>query len=76
MCVLATGKGAIDAGFQLTLLRGAHSTYDTKSKSAIEIEADVEKELQGRGAGIISWEDAVAAWEQRRMIATHSLFSD
>jgi nicotinamidase-related amidase len=54
-CVLETSKGALGAGFNVTLLSGAHSTYDTKSKTAVEIEKDVEEELRGKGVSVIDW---------------------
>ncbi|KUI73345.1 Streptothricin hydrolase [Cytospora mali] len=75
-CVVETSKGALDAGFKVTFLQGAHSTYDTESRSAVEIERAVEEELKGRGAEVIPWEDAVASWEQRRMISSYSIFSE
>ncbi|OAA65579.1 Isochorismatase-like protein [Niveomyces insectorum RCEF 264] len=62
-CVLSTCRGALEAGFQVTLLRGAHSTYDSDGKSAVEIEREVESELQAKGAQICSWEDASKLWE-------------
>lgn len=55
-CVRATCKGALAAGLQVTLLKGAHSTYDSKTKSAVEIERDIEMELQGLGAKVVAWE--------------------
>ncbi|KUI56054.1 Streptothricin hydrolase [Cytospora mali] len=75
-CVVETSKGALDAGFKVTILQGAHSTYDTESKSAVDIERAVEEELEGRGAEVIPWEDAVASWEQRCMISSYSIFSE
>ncbi|KAB5517470.1 Isochorismatase-like protein [Coniochaeta sp. 2T2.1] len=41
-CVLSTCKGALAAGFEVAVLRGAHSTYDEGGKTAVEIERDVE----------------------------------
>ena len=55
--MLETAKGALDAGFDVILLSGAHSTYDTDAKSASEIERDVEKELRQRGAQMIHFTD-------------------
>jgi hypothetical protein len=55
--VLATSKGALDAGLELLLLSGAHSTYDSKSKSAVQIERDVEKDILERGGKAIPWEE-------------------
>lgn len=73
---MSTCKGALRAGFKVTILQGAHSTYDMPSKSAEEIERDVEEELRGEGAEILPYVDAMAAWEQRRMISSYSIFSD
>jgi nicotinamidase-related amidase len=56
-CVGQTSKGAIAAGFDVTLLKGAHSTYDTETKKAEEIERDVEEELKSMGAAVIAWSD-------------------
>jgi nicotinamidase-related amidase len=56
-CVLQTSKDAIAAGFGLTLLKDAHSTYDTDSKKAEEIERAVEEELKAKGAVVIGWSD-------------------
>lgn len=75
-CVAATSRGALEAGFQVTVLKGAHSTYDADSKSALEIERDVEQQLKDKGADIVPWEDALASWEQRRMISSYSIFSE
>jgi nicotinamidase-related amidase len=54
-CVLATCKGALAAGFEVCLLQGAHSTYDRGSKSACDIEQEVEEELERAGATIAHW---------------------
>ncbi|KAI7782701.1 hypothetical protein LA080_013037 [Diaporthe eres] len=75
-CVVSTSKGAVEAGFKVTILQGAHSTYDTDSKSAVEIERDIEQQLRDKGADVVPWEDAVASWEQRRMISSYSIFSE
>jgi nicotinamidase-related amidase len=58
-CVLSTCTGAIQAGFKVTLLSGAHSTYDGRSKKAEEIEREVEEELKLKGALTIAWTDWV-----------------
>lgn len=75
-CVVSTSKGALKAGFKVTILHGAHSTYDIPPKSATDIERDIEQELKLRGADVVPWEDALAAWDQRRMISTYSLFAE
>jgi nicotinamidase-related amidase len=63
-CVGETGKGALAAGFDVTLLRGAHSTYDSGGKTAEEIEREIEEELRGKGAKIVPWEEAVKEWNE------------
>lgn len=57
-CVLSTCNGALAAGFKVTLLQGAHSTYDVDGKKAEEIETEVGQELKEKGADIIPW----ASW--------------
>ncbi|KAF5255849.1 Dihydrolipoyllysine-residue succinyltransferase component of 2-oxoglutarate dehydrogenase complex [Fusarium oxysporum f. sp. narcissi] len=61
-CVLETCKGALEAGFRVTLLQGAHSTYDTKNKQAVQIEEDVENELKVLGASVTPWQTAIGQW--------------
>ncbi|KAL1910918.1 hypothetical protein Sste5344_003090 [Sporothrix stenoceras] len=63
-CVLSTCRGALAAGFDVTLLSGAHSTYDTDDKTAVEVERDVEAELHANGAHIVPWEDVARTWER------------
>ncbi|KAK3303042.1 Isochorismatase-like protein [Chaetomium strumarium] len=71
-CVEATCAGALAAGFGVTLLSGAHSTYDdvpqgpdgSVSKTAVEIEREVEERLKRKGARVVAWEDVVAEWER------------
>ncbi|KAM0342880.1 hypothetical protein ACHAPU_009084 [Fusarium lateritium] len=58
-CVLETCKGALQAGFRVTLLNGAHSTYNSKEKSAIQIEQEVEEELLALGAFILPWNHVI-----------------
>jgi nicotinamidase-related amidase len=58
-CVGATSRGALDEGFGVTVLRGAHSTYDEGGKTAEEIEREIEKELEGKGAKVVDWEEWV-----------------
>ncbi|KAK8144748.1 hypothetical protein G3M48_005379 [Beauveria asiatica] len=62
-CVGETCKGALAAGFRLTLLQGAHSTYDEKDKTAGDIERQIEEMLVSRGAEVVPWERAVSRWE-------------
>ncbi|KAF4415595.1 KGD2-2-oxoglutarate dehydrogenase complex E2 component [Fusarium acutatum] len=61
-CVLETCKGALEAGFRVTLLQGAHSTYDTENKQAVQIEQDVENELKALGASVTPWQTAIGQW--------------
>jgi len=61
-CVRASVLGAIASGFNasnITLLQGAHSTYDDAStgKSYLLIKEDVEKQLSDLGVGLLSWQD-------------------
>ncbi|KAK4199466.1 Isochorismatase-like protein [Triangularia verruculosa] len=67
-CVEATCHGAIDAGFAITLLSGAHSTYPTLDAKPEEIEAQVEARVRERGATVITWEEAVREWEKRGQV--------
>jgi nicotinamidase-related amidase len=62
-CVKATSKGALANGFQVSLLKGAHSTYNTGDATALEIEKEVEDLLEGLGAKIVPYGDAVKAWK-------------
>ncbi|KAF3045388.1 hypothetical protein E8E11_005951 [Didymella keratinophila] len=48
-CVLSTCRGGLAAGFEVVLLRGAHSTYDTGTQTALEIERGVEDLLEKEG---------------------------
>ncbi|CAK7207163.1 hypothetical protein SEUCBS139899_009971 [Sporothrix eucalyptigena] len=63
-CVLSTCRGALAAGFGVTLLSGAHSTYDVGGKTAVEVESEVEAELKAKGAHNVPWEDVVKTWEK------------
>lgn len=65
-CVESTCNGALAAGFDVTLLSGAHSTYDdsARGKTAVQIEREVEERLQKKGAKVVAWEDAIATWKQ------------
>jgi nicotinamidase-related amidase len=61
-CVESTCNGALAAGFKVSLLSGAHSTYDSGRKTAEEIETDVEKRLRLKGVKVVPWEETVGAW--------------
>jgi len=56
-CVRATLASALVEGFNVTLLKGAHSTYDEGGQTAEEIERTIEDELKIKGAKIVDWED-------------------
>lgn len=61
-CVRASIRGAIGSGFEaanITLLQGAHSTYDAPdaSRSYAQIKRDVDGELAGLGVGLQEWRD-------------------
>lgn len=62
-CVQKTSKGALEAGFKVTVLQGAHSTYDEGGKTALEIERAVEETLRDLGAKIVPWEKALEEWK-------------
>ncbi len=53
----ATLSSALEEGFSVTLLSGAHSTYAEGGKTAEEIERAVEEELRGKGAKVMAWEE-------------------
>ncbi|PYI03685.1 hypothetical protein BO78DRAFT_431900 [Aspergillus sclerotiicarbonarius CBS 121057] len=79
MCVEATCTGALAAGFRVTLLAGAHSTYDNdkEGKMAVELEREVERRLSTRGAKVVGWEKAVKGWvERQRIKGTFKFYSD
>jgi nicotinamidase-related amidase len=67
-CVQETSLSALKAGLGVTLLHGAHSTYDTADCSAEEIEASVEKLLCSRGAQVLDFEAAVRSWKAAGMV--------
>jgi nicotinamidase-related amidase len=55
-CVLSTCRGALASGFNVVLLKGAHSTYEIDGKSAEAIEGEVECQLERAGAELVPWE--------------------
>ncbi|KAK4113237.1 Isochorismatase hydrolase [Canariomyces notabilis] len=71
-CVESTCNGALAAGFKVTLLSGAHSTYDVGGKTAVEVEKEVEERLRAKGARIVDWKDAVAGWERTGSLSCSS----
>jgi len=61
-CVRSSTLGAIESGFKaydISLLQGAHSTYDSEDgmKCYREIKEDVEKELAGKGVRLVGWRE-------------------
>lgn len=54
--MLSTCRGALAAGFDVILLKGAHSTYDMDDKTAGDIEGEVESQLERAGAKVVPWE--------------------
>ncbi|KAI5247559.1 hypothetical protein E4T43_02057 [Aureobasidium subglaciale] len=62
-CVRASILGAIASGFQaqdITLLQGAHSTYDEEStgKSYLQVKDDVERQLAALGVCLRGWQES------------------
>lgn len=55
-CVGETSKGALAAGFDVTLLQGAHSTYDADGKKATDIEKEIDEQLEKLGAKLLPWQ--------------------
>lgn len=62
-CVESTSKGALAAGFQVSLLQGAHSTYDTKEATALEIESAVEERIAALGGKVVAYRSALSSWK-------------
>jgi hypothetical protein len=67
--VQETCKGALAAGFQVTLLQGAHSTYDSEEMSAIDAEKAVEELLRSQGARVVPWEDELSSWRENGTVS-------
>ena len=59
--MLETCRGAVEAGFTVVLLQGAHSTYDDQATGlrAEQIERQVEQELCAIGVQVVPWEQYV-----------------
>lgn len=59
--MLSTCRGALEEGFEVVLLRGAHSTYDIgeEGRTAVQVERDVEGLLEREGARVVGWEEWV-----------------
>ncbi|KAJ4310516.1 hypothetical protein N0V94_008403 [Neodidymelliopsis sp. IMI 364377] len=58
-CVLSTCLGALKEGFEVILLKGAHSTYDLNGKKAGVLEEEVQSEVVEKGGVVIDWEEWV-----------------
>jgi nicotinamidase-related amidase len=56
-CVSATAQGGKAAGFDVAVLRGAHTTFD-QERSADEIAVATEHDLAGDGIAILDWTEA------------------
>lgn len=50
-CIDASARGALAAGFAVTLVEGGHATYDD-GRSATEISRDVERALSAAGVAV------------------------
>ncbi len=53
-CVEATSRGALGEGFEVSLPRGAHATYDYDDRSAADVSAGVEGELESEGVDVVA----------------------
>lgn len=70
-CVKSTSEGALNAGFKVTLLQGAHSTYDSGSKTATEIEGEVEEGLRAKGVQLLEWKQCAELWGGNSSASAH-----
>jgi nicotinamidase-related amidase len=52
-CVRVTARSALDRGYEVRLVRGAHGAYEADGKSAEAIEREIEQELREAGARIV-----------------------
>ena len=52
-CVRATALSALDRGYEVRLVRGAHGAYEADGKSGETIEKEIEHELRMAGALIV-----------------------
>jgi len=55
-CIREASRGAMDAGFEVLLPRGAHATYDDK-RPAAEVSRAVEQELRAAGVHVVDMSD-------------------
>ncbi|KAM7183013.1 putative isochorismatase hydrolase [Rhypophila sp. PSN 637] len=63
-CVQSTCLGALAAGFKVTLLRGAHSTYDIGDKPAVDVEREVEALVVDNGGRVLDCVSLIAFWDR------------
>ncbi|CEJ81582.1 hypothetical protein VHEMI01703 [[Torrubiella] hemipterigena] len=61
-CVQATALGALSAGFQVSILEDAHSTYNAGDATALGIEKEVEKLIVSRGGKSRPYKTALSNW--------------
>lgn len=58
-----TALGALAAGFNVTILEDAHSTYNAGDATALEIEKEVEELIQSRGGKSMPYKAALETWK-------------
>ncbi|KAJ3491161.1 hypothetical protein NLG97_g5644 [Lecanicillium saksenae] len=61
-CVQETALGAFGAGFQVSILEGAHSTYNAGDATALEIEKEVEELVRSHGGQSMPYTAALDKW--------------
>ncbi|KAM7187559.1 Isochorismatase-like protein [Naviculisporaceae sp. PSN 640] len=66
-CVLSTCLGAHAAGFKVSLVKRAHSTYDHANKTALEIEKEVEEQIIRKGGRVLDFDGVLRYWKQKQM---------
>jgi nicotinamidase-related amidase len=50
LCLQATGRGAVEEGFRITVNRALHGTYDSETESAESISDRIQKDLEALSA--------------------------
>ena len=58
-----TTRGALALKMPVTVLSGAHATYESDGKTAQQVQKGIDEELAAAGAKVVKWEDVVASWE-------------
>lgn len=61
-CVQDTALGALGAGFKVSILEDAHSTYDAGHATALQIEKEVEELIVSRGGNSVPYKTAMRNW--------------